>query len=87
MLPVIAFGAGVYLGLHFNILALLPFSALAAGAFIFSSGPSGQGFIDNASLLLFPLISVQAGYMVGLTAREVYGQVRVRLNIGQTKRI
>jgi hypothetical protein len=87
MLPLIACGAGVYLGFHFNILVLLPFSALGAGAFIFSSWASGQSFLDSASILLFPLISVQAGYMLGLTARETYGQLLARLNIGHSKRI
>jgi hypothetical protein len=33
------------------------------------------------------MISVQAGYMLGLTARESYGQLRARLNIGLSKRI
>ena len=37
MLMLIACGAGVYLGLHFNVLGLLPLSLLWAGAFIFSS--------------------------------------------------
>lgn len=87
MLPLIAFGVGVYLGLQFNIMILLPFSAVAAGVFIFSSWASGGGYSDSANLLLLPLVFVQAGYMVGLTARELYGQVRIRLNIGQTKRI
>jgi len=87
MLLLIACGAGIYLGLHFNILALLPFSILGAGAFIFSSWSSGQGLFDSARVLLFPLISLQAGFMLGLTARDTYGQLRVRLNIGQSKRI
>jgi hypothetical protein len=87
MLPLFAFSAGIYLGLHFNILVLLPFSLLGAGAFMFSSWAGGQSYLDSASILLFPIIAVQAGYMVGLTARETYGQLRARLNIGQSKRI
>ena len=87
MLPLLAFGAGIYLGLYFDILILFPFSLVGAGAFIFSSWGSGQSLFDSASALIFPLISVQAGYMCGLTAREAYGQLRARLNIGQTKRI
>jgi hypothetical protein len=87
MLPVLACGAGVYLGIYFNILVLLPFSILGAGAFIFWSCASGQSFLDSANILLFPFISVQAGYLVGLTAREPCGQVLARLNIGQSKRI
>ena len=87
MLTLIACCAGIYLGLHFNILVLLPFSILGAGAFIFSSWLSGQSLFDSAAVLLVPLISVQAGFMLGLTARETYGQVLARLNIGQSRRI
>ena len=87
MLPLLACGAGIYLGLHFNILVVLPFSLLGAGAYIFSSWASGQGFLDSAAVLLFPMIAIQAGYMLGLTARENYGQLRARLNIGQSERI
>jgi len=86
MQSLIVFGASIYLGLYFNIAVLLPFS-VAAGALILMLGPAAQGFVDSVKLLMPALISVQAGYMVGLTAREFYGQLRVRLNIGQTKRI
>ena len=87
MLPLLACAAGIYLGLHFNILVLLPFSVLGAGAYIFSPWAANQSLFDSAAVLLLPMISVQAGYMLGLTARESYGQLRVRLNIGQSKRI
>jgi hypothetical protein len=87
MLTLIACGAGVYLGLHFNILVLLPFSVLGAGAIIFSSWPSGPSLYDSAGVVLVPLISVQAGFMLGLMARETYGQVLARLNIGKFRRI
>jgi hypothetical protein len=87
MLMLIACGAGVYLGLHFNILGLLPLSLLWAGAFILTSEllTSEQSLFDSAGVLLVPLISIQAGFMLGLTARETYGQLR--LNTGQSKRV
>lgn len=87
MLPLLAFGAGIYMGLHFTVLVLLPFSLLGAGAFIFSSATPDQSLFDSAGVILFALISVQAGYMMGLTARGAYGQFLARLNIRQTKRI
>jgi hypothetical protein len=87
MLPLLACAAGIYLGLHFNILVVLPFSILGAGAFIVSGWASGQSFVESASILLFPMILVQAGYMLGLTARETYGQLLARMNIGQSRRI
>lgn len=86
MLLVIACGAGVYLGLHFNVLVLLPLSTLWVGAFIFSSWASEPSLFDKAGVLLVPLISVQAGFVLGLTARETYGRFLARLNIGQSKR-
>jgi hypothetical protein len=87
MLLFIACGAGIYLGLHFNILSLLPFSVLGAGAYTVSLWSSGQSLFDNAGALLVAFILVQAGYMLGLTARETYGQVLARLNIGQSRRV
>jgi hypothetical protein len=87
MLLLFACGAGVYMGLYFNILVLLPFSILGAGAFTFSAWNSGQSLLDCAGALLFPMIAIQAGYMLGLTAREAYGQIRARLNISQSGRI
>jgi hypothetical protein len=87
MLPLIACSAGFYLGLHFNVLVLLPFSILGAGAYILSPWAAGQSLFDSAAVLCFPMISIQAGYMVGLTARETYRQLLGRLNIRQSKRI
>ena len=87
MLPLLACGAGIYLGFHFNILALLPFTALGAGAYVFSSWQAGQSLFDSAGALLFPIILVQAGYMIGLTAREFYARLLARLHIGQSERI
>jgi nitric oxide reductase large subunit len=87
MLPLIACIAGCYLGLYFNILAVLPFSILGAGSYFLSSLAAGQSWFDSAAILLFPMISIQAGYIIGLTAREPYGQLLGRLNISQSKRI
>jgi hypothetical protein len=87
MLPLLACCAGIFLGLHFNILALLPFSVLGAGAYAFSAWMSGQSLLDSAGILLFPLFAIQAGYMLGLTARETYRQLLGRPNPRQSKRI
>jgi hypothetical protein len=87
LLLIAACGAGIYLGLNLNILVLVPFSLLGAGAFMFSSWSSEQSLFDSAGVLLVPLISVQAGFMIGLTARATYAQLLARLNIGQSKGI
>ena len=87
MLALFACCAGIYLGLHFNILALLPFSLLGAGAFIATSFLAGQNpFESGTSTIIVPMIAVQAGYMLGLTSRGAYAQIRVRLKVGQSRR-
>jgi len=88
MLAFFACCAGIYLGLHFNILALLPFSLLGAGAFIATSFFAGQNPFDGgAATILFPVIAAQGGYMLGLTARDAYAQARVRLKVRQSPRV
>jgi nitric oxide reductase large subunit len=87
MLPILACGAGIYVGLHFNILALLPLSCLGAGAYVTASLAAGQDLLDSAGLLLFPLLTVQAGYFLGLTIRPAYSNLRARLNIEHSERV
>jgi hypothetical protein len=87
MLALLACGFGIYVGLHFNVLVLLPLSFLGAGAFIFSSWSSGHAFSEGLVALILPFLALQAGYMIGLTAREAYGQLCARFNIAQSKRV
>lgn len=88
MLIILACGAGIYIGRHFGVLALLPFSLLGAGAFVTSCWwMSGQGFSTSASMLILPLIALQTGYFLGLASRGAYAQLLARLNISQSKRV
>jgi hypothetical protein len=87
MLVVLACGFGIYVGLHFNVLALLPLSFLGAGALIFSSWSSAYSFSEGVVVLILPFFALQAGYMIGLTAREAYGHLRARFKIAQSKRV
>jgi hypothetical protein len=87
MLVLVACGAGVYLGLHFSVLLLLPWSLFAAAAFIVSFWSPVQSPFEASGMVLSTLIGIHAGYMLGLTAREPLGQLLARLNLGQSKRI
>jgi len=87
MLPILACGAGIYVGLHFNILALLPLSVLGAGAYIVSAWANGQGLLDGLAVVALPIIAVQAGYFLGLTTRPAYLHLRSRLNIRHSERV
>lgn len=82
MLPILACGAGIYVGLHFNILALLPLSILGAGAYIVSAWAGGQGLLDSIAVVLLPVM----GYFLGLTTRPAYLHLRSRLNIRHSER-
>jgi hypothetical protein len=87
MLPILACGAGIYVGLHFNILALLPLSVLGAGAYLVSAWANGQGLLDGLTVMALPIIAVQAGYFLGLTTRPAYLHLRSRLNIRHSERV
>ena len=87
MPPILACGAGIYVGLHFNILALLPLSALGAGAYMVSAWANGQGLLDGLAVVALPIIAVQAGYFLGLTTRPAYLHLRSRLNVRHSERV
>ena len=87
MLPILACGAGMYFGLYFSILALLPFSLLGAGAYIVNSWAAGQSILDSASVVFLPLVALQVGYFLGLTTRPAYSLLRAQLNIEHSKRV
>jgi hypothetical protein len=87
MLPILACGAGIYVGLHFNILALLPLSFLGAGAYIVSAWANGQGLLESLATVALPVITVQVGYFLGLTSRPAYLHLRSRLNIRHSERV
>ena len=80
MLTLLACGTGMVLGLYFSVLILIPFSLLAVGASIFSSWYTGHSLSPSSNDMLFSIVSGQAGYMLGLTAREAYGRVLARFN-------
>ncbi|WP_065751163.1 hypothetical protein [Bradyrhizobium paxllaeri] len=87
MLPILACVAGIYVGLHFNILALLPLTVLGAAAYIVSAWANGQGLLDSITAVLLPILTVQVGYFLGLTSRPAYFHLRSRLNIWHSERV
>ena len=85
MLIILACLAGVLLGLTSNVVSLLPVTLAGALAYAFLA--SGQGFGTIAMALLVPAIALQAGFMLGLTARDTLAHLRAKLNIAQSKRV
>ena len=87
MLPLLVCIAGVFLGLYFNVLVLLLVCLIGSAIFIFVNLSSGLSFYANIGDFLFPLISGQAGYMLGLTGRDTYGHILARFHALQSNRI
>jgi hypothetical protein len=83
MLIVLVCIAGIVLGLTFNVFVLLPVTLAGALAYAFLS--QEQGF--SAAAILIPAISLQAGYMIGLTGRDMLAQLQARLSTAQSKRV
>ena len=85
MLIILACLAGVLLGLTFNVAVLL--SVTLAGALAFAFQSQGQGLGAAIAAIVVPAVSLQGGYMIGLTGRDMFAQLRARLNIAQSKRV
>jgi hypothetical protein len=85
MLIILACLAGILLGLTFNVLALVP--VIIAGTTVYAILSQDQGLGVTMAGALISAISLQAGYMIGLTGRDTFGQVLARLNIAQSKRV
>jgi hypothetical protein len=77
---------GGFAGLFFSVLVLVPLTA--ALAFACCLGAAGHADMISATLFNFipAAISLQGGYMIGLTARDLFGQPIARLNAAQSKR-
>lgn len=81
----VLFGTGIYLGLFFNITALVSFSAIAAAGIMFTS--PAQSFTDIARPLVILWMSLQGGYFVGLLARELTKGARIPPKMSPSNRI
>jgi len=85
MLIILACLAGVLIGLTSNVVVLLPLTLAGALAYAFLS--QGQGLGAAAAAILIPAVSLQAGFMLGLTGRDVVAQLKAKLNMAQSKRV
>ena len=86
MLSLLACGAGIFAGLHFNVLAVLPLSVLGAGAYVVTAWSTGHSLLSSLAAMFLPIIAVQVGYFVGVTTRPAYAHLRSRFNIRQSER-
>jgi hypothetical protein len=85
MLIGLAFLAGIFIGLNFRVVLLLPLILFGAGAYAVLSIEQGAG--ATALAIAIAIASVQGGYMIGLTSRDLFGQILTWLNIAQSRRV
>jgi len=86
MLALLACSIGLYVGLQLSVLALLPLSVLGSVAYILVCWSAGSSPLHSSGQLIPALIAIQLGYFLGLTARESYRHLLVRLKTGQSWR-
>jgi hypothetical protein len=85
MLIILASVAGFLLGLYLRVIFLLPVTLAGAAAYtMISAGQNPRAIIVA---IVFSSVCLQAGYMIGLTSRELFSQILVRLNLTQSKRV
>ena len=85
MLIVLASLVGVFIGLNFKAVILIPVFLFGFAAYAVLS--IEHGFGPTFLAIVVAAISVQGGYMIGLTGRDLFAHILTRLNIVQSKRI
>jgi hypothetical protein len=79
--------AGIFLGLYYNFLILIPFT-LATVVTCSASAFLHEQVISSALCTIVILaIGLQGGYMIGLTGRELLSQISSRLSGVVSKRM
>jgi hypothetical protein len=69
---------GVYFGLYYGFLMLIPVALVAAVASVAGSAVHGEAISRISLTILAQAIGLQGGYMIGLTGRDVLSQFVAR---------
>jgi len=85
-LLIVAFFAGILLGLYYQFLVLVPVTLAAALTSSLVAFFSGDSVLYALSAIVVPAIGLQGGYIVGLTGRDFLASRLGRSNL-QSKRV
>lgn len=77
---------GIILGLHHQVLVLIPITLGAAITFSTAAMLDGQGISTCLLALVVPAFALQGGYMIGVTGRDPIQQALARFFAGQSNR-
>lgn len=86
-LLIVAALAGVFLGLYYKFLVLIPITLAAAIASSAAALWAGHSAWSALLAIMLPAVGLQGGYMIGLTGRDFLGQILARNGGVQSKRI
>jgi hypothetical protein len=86
-LLIVATLAGIFSGLYFRFLILVPATLALAIASVSAALLEGVGFGSALLSTILPAVALQGGYMIGLTARDHLANLLVRANRVQSKRV
>ena len=86
-LLIVAALAGVFFGLYYKFLVLIPITLAAAIASSAAALWAGHSAWSALLAIMLPAIGLQGGYMIGLTSRDFLGQILARHDGVQSKRI
>lgn|GEM_PF-2444835 len=86
-LLIVAALAGVFFGLYYKFLVLIPITLAAAIASSAAALWAGHSAWSALLAIMLPAIGLQGGYMIGLTSRDFLGQILARNDGVQSKRI
>ena len=77
---------GIFLGLHHQVLVLIPVTLGAAIICSLTAILDGHGVLSSLFAIIIPAVALQGGYMIGMTGRDPIHQLIARIGGGQFKR-
>ena len=78
---------GIFFGVYFNFLLLLPVTLAIIIACSTVAASHGHTVSGTLLVILVSVIALQGGYMIGLTSRDFLSQFLSRLHLIPSKRI
>lgn len=85
-LLIVAFFAGIFLGLYYQFLVLIPIALAAALTSSLVAFFSGDSVLYALIAIIVPAVGLQGGYIAGLTGRDLLASRLARSNL-QSKRV
>jgi hypothetical protein len=86
-LLIVASLAGVFFGLYYKFLVLVPITLAAAIAISFAALWDGHTAWSALFSIVLSAAGLQGGYMIGLTSRDLLGHITARNGGVQSRRI